>query len=46
MKKLMIALAMVFAFNLMGSILDMSAPRSFAQEEPAPEPKPEKPDGE
>jgi hypothetical protein len=41
MKKLMITLAMVFAFNLIGSILTMSAPVSFAQEEP--EPKPEKP---
>ena len=46
MKKLMIALAMVFAFNLIGSILNMATPISFAQEEPAPEPKPEKPDGD
>ncbi|MGE5216954.1 MAG: hypothetical protein ACM3SP_08135 [Chloroflexota bacterium] len=46
MKKLMIALAMVFAFNLIGSIVNMSAPMSFAQDEPAPEPKPEKPDGD
>ncbi|HEX9787549.1 MAG TPA: hypothetical protein VGB09_05955 [Candidatus Binatia bacterium] len=45
MKKLMIALAMVFAFNLISSIANLSAPVSFAQEEPAPapEPKPEKP---
>ena len=43
MKKLMITLAMVFAFNLFGSVLNMTAPVSFAQEEPAPEPKPEKP---
>jgi hypothetical protein len=46
MKKLMIALAMVFAFNLIGSILNMATPISFAQEEPAPEPKPEKPDSD
>jgi hypothetical protein len=46
MKKLMITLAMVFAFNLVGSILNLSAPLSFAQEEPAPEPQPEKPDSE
>ncbi len=43
MKKLMITLAMVFAFNLVGSILNLSAPVSFAQEQPAPEPKPEQP---
>jgi len=43
MKKLMLALAMVFAFNMIGSILNLSAPLSFAQEEPAPEPKPETP---
>jgi len=43
MKKLLMALAMVFAFNMFGSILNLSAPLSFAQEEPAPEPKPEKP---
>jgi hypothetical protein len=36
---------MVFAFNLISSIANLSAPVSFAQEEPAPapEPKPEKP---
>jgi hypothetical protein len=39
----MIALALVFAFNLISSIVNLSAPSSFAQEEPAPEPKPEKP---
>lgn len=43
MKTLMMALAMFFAFNLLGSVVGMSAPVSFAQEEPAPEPKPEKP---
>lgn len=43
MKTFMMALAMVFAFNLIGSIVGTSAPVSFAQEEPAPEPKPEKP---
>ncbi len=43
MKKIMIALALVFAFNLISSITNLSAPVSFAQEEPAPEPKPEKP---
>lgn len=40
MKKIMIALAMVFAFNLISSIANLSAPLSFAQEEPAPEPEP------
>ena len=43
MKKVMIASALVFAFNLISSITNLSAPVSFAQEEPAPEPKPEKP---
>lgn len=43
MKRMMIALAMVFAFNLISSIAGLSTPASFAQEEPAPEPKPEKP---
>jgi len=41
MKKVMIALAMVFAFNLISSIANLSTSLSFAQEEPAPEPKPE-----
>lgn len=39
MKKLVIALAMVL--GLVGSIVNLTAPVSYAQEEP--EPKPEKP---
>jgi hypothetical protein len=42
MKKIMIALAIVLGLNLVGSIINLSAPVS-AQEEPAPQPKPEKP---
>ena len=41
MKKVMIALALVFAFNLISSVAQHSIPMSFAQEGPAPEPKPE-----
>lgn len=43
MKKIMIALAIVFGLNLISSIFSLSAPVSFAQEEPAPEPKPKTP---
>ena len=47
MKRLLIALAMVMGLNMVSSILNLTAPLSFAQEEPAPEPeKPEKPDAD
>ena len=42
MRKFAIALAIVLGLNLVSSILNLSAPVSFAQEEPAP--KPEKPE--
>ena len=42
MRKFAIALAIVLGLNLVSSILSLSAPVSFAQEEPAP--KPEKPE--
>jgi len=48
MKRLIFALAMVLGLNMISSIINFSAPLSFAQEspEPAPEPKPEKPDND
>ena len=42
MRKFAIALAIVLGLNLVGSIVSLSTPVSFAQEEPAP--KPEKPE--
>jgi hypothetical protein len=42
MRKFAIALAIVLGLNLVGSIISLSTPVSFAQEEPAP--KPEKPE--
>ena len=42
MRKFAIALAIVLGLNLVGSIVSLSTPASFAQEEPAP--KPEKPE--
>ena len=42
MRKFAIPLAIVLGLNLVSSILSLSAPVSFAQEEPAP--KPEKPE--
>ena len=42
MRKFAIALAIVLGLNLLGSIVSLSTPVSFAQEEPAP--KPEKPE--
>lgn len=46
MKRFLIAIAMVMGLNMIGSIMNLTAPLSFAQEDPAPqpEPKPEKPD--
>lgn len=41
MKK--IALAVLLGLTALSSMISLSAPVSFAQEEPAPEPKPEKP---
>jgi hypothetical protein len=43
MKKIMIAIAIVLGLNMISSIINLSAPVSFAQEAPEPEPKPEKP---
>jgi hypothetical protein len=42
MRKFAIALAVVLGLNLVGSIISLSTPVSFAQEEPAA--KPEKPE--
>lgn len=42
MKKIIFALALVLAFNLI-AVTHFSVPVSSAQEEPPPEPKPEKP---
>ena len=42
MRKFAIALAIVLGLNLVGSIVSLSIPVSFAQDEPAP--KPEKPE--
>lgn len=39
MKRLAVAFAIVFALNLLGSIISLSVPVSNAQEEPKPEPK-------
>ena len=41
MKK--IALAVLLGLTAVSTMISLSAPVSFAQEEPAPEPKPEKP---
>ena len=43
MRKFAIALAIVLGLNLVGSIVSLSTPVSFAQEEPPP--KPDKPEG-
>jgi hypothetical protein len=37
------ALAVLLGLTALSSMISLSAPVSFAQEEPAPEPKPEKP---
>ena len=39
MRKFAIALVIVLGLNLVSSILSLSAPVSFAQEEPAPKPE-------
>ena len=48
MQKLALALAIVFGLNVIGSIMNLALPMSYAQEEPEPkpEPKPEKPDSD
>ena len=43
MKKLAIAFAMIFGLNMISSIVQLSPPLSYAQENPDPE-KPEKPE--
>jgi hypothetical protein len=44
MRKLAVALALVVSFNMISSIISLSTPISYAQEDPQPEPK--KPDSE
>ena len=45
MKKLAIAFAMILGLNMISSIVRLSVPMSYAQENPQPEPeKPEQPD--
>ena len=47
MKKLAIAFAMILGLNMISSIIQLSVPMSYAQENPEPEPqKPEKPDSD
>ena len=49
MKRFLIAIAMVLGLNMISSVMNWTAPLSFAQEEPAPTPgdeKPEKPDAD
>jgi hypothetical protein len=41
MKKFVIAIAVVLGLNMISSVIQLSAPLSFAQENP--DPKPEKP---
>jgi len=44
MRKLAIAFAMILGLNMVSSIVNLSVPMSYAQENPEPEPeKPEKP---
>jgi hypothetical protein len=43
MRKFAIALALVLGYQMLSSIVSLSAPMSFAQEEPKPEKPPEKP---
>jgi hypothetical protein len=45
MKKFAIALAIVLGLNVISSIISLSAPMSFAQEEPDSD-KPKKPDSD
>lgn len=45
MRKLAIAFAMILGLNMISSIVQLSVPMSYAQENPQPEPeKPEQPD--
>lgn len=44
MKKLAIAFAIVFGLNMISSIINLSAPISYADDDPQPEPP--KPDSE
>jgi hypothetical protein len=45
MKKLAIAFAMILGMNMISSMIHLSTPTSYAQENPEPEPeKPEQPD--
>jgi len=47
MRKLAIAFAMILGLNMISSIVQLSVPMSYAQENPQPEPeKPGKPDSE
>lgn len=47
MRKLAIAFAMILGLNMISSIMHLSAPMSYAQENPEPEPqKPEKPESD
>jgi hypothetical protein len=48
MKKLAIALTVVFGLGMISSVIDRLSPITFAQEEPAPapKPKPEKPESD
>jgi len=44
MRKLAIAFAMILGLNMVSSIINLSVPMSYAQEEPKPDPEtPEKP---
>lgn len=43
MKRIVMAIAIVLGLNMVSSIINSTAPLSFAQEAPEPEPKPEKP---
>lgn len=40
MKKLVIALAIVLGLNMVSSIIRLSTPISYAQEDPQPQPEP------
>ena len=45
MRKLAIAFAMILGLNMISSMVQLSVPMSYAQENPQPDPeKPEKPD--
>ncbi len=46
MKKLAIAFAIVLGLNMVSSIISLSAPVSYADDDPQPAPTPPKPDSE